>query len=305
MLPILPSFHFHRSTLLWRAAPMRAVAATRVARAVARRAAGFRARPVRWRATHATAPCAGQVVPEQSPVVVSDPSSAIAKPRMRGKRLDRPWHLTYLRNQGTCTPAQKLALRDLWGVYGVDVTTYQGSLPPPKLSFDDLFPAHAKNAPVALEIGFGLGDNLVQMARNQPGTRIIGAEVHKPGVGSALMKIKQGKLRNVRLVKMDALWLLRDFIPDDSLQHVCVYFPDPWTEDTKHRRIVNPFLIALLERKMKRSPDEEGGRARLHGTCWYCVSQIQARCLRTLFDVQESLKGNTTYITSALFYRSW
>ena len=199
MLPILPSFHFHRSTLLWRAAPMRAVAATRVARAVARRAAGFRARPVRWRATHATAPCAGQVVPEQSPVVVSDPFSAIAKPRMRGKRLDRPWHLTYLRNQGTCTPAQKLALRDLWGVYGVDVTTYQGSLPPPKLSFDDLFPAHAKNAPVALEIGFGLGDNLVQMARNQPGTRIIGAEVHKPGVGSALMKIKQGKLRNVRL----------------------------------------------------------------------------------------------------------
>ena len=54
----------------------------------------------------------------------ADVASAILKPRARGKHLDRPWHLTYLRNQGHGTPAQKAALRDLWSTYGVDVQTY-------------------------------------------------------------------------------------------------------------------------------------------------------------------------------------
>lgn len=53
-------------------------------------------------------------------------SQAILKPRARGKHLDRPWHLTYLRNQGHGTPAQKAALRELWSTYGVDVQTYGG-----------------------------------------------------------------------------------------------------------------------------------------------------------------------------------
>jgi tRNA (guanine-N7-)-methyltransferase len=105
---------------------------------------------------------------------------------------------------------------------------------------------------VALEIGFGLGDSLVEMASTCPGKRFLGAEVHRPGVGAALIKIHSANIRNAKVVKMDALWLLRDFIPDGSLFDVCVYFPDPWSDTSAHRRIVNPFLLKLCERKMMR-----------------------------------------------------
>ena len=221
-------------------------------------------------------------------------SQAILKPRARGKHLDRPWHLTYLRNQGHGTPAQKAALRDLWSTYGVDVQTYAkhagdgvGSVSremgadaagvvskpraraPPALDLAALFPELPADARTCLEIGFGLGDSLVEMAVAFPEARILGAEVHRPGIGAALLKLHAGGIRNARVVKMDALWLLRDFVPDDSLADVCVYFPDPWSDQQTHRRIVNPFLLKLCERKMRKSAGEVSGararrNARLH-----------------------------------------
>ena len=221
---------------------------------------------------------------------VADAASAILKPRTRGKHLDRPWHLTYLRNQGHGTPAQKAALRDLWSTFGVDVETYArpagddvGSVSsrkdemngadvskpvskpraraPPALDFAALFPELPPDAPTCLEIGFGLGDSLVEMASAFPEARFLGAEVHKPGVGAALLKLRAGGLRNARVVRMDALWLLRDFVPDDSLADVCVYFPDPWSDQQSHRRIVNPFLLRLCERKMRKGPVSLAGEA--------------------------------------------
>ena len=205
----------------------------------------------------------------------ADVASAILKPRSRGKHLDRPWHLTYLRNQGHGTPAQKAALRELWSTYGVDIQTYGGPAgddvgsavsdkedaaekksvrvrAPPALDFAALFPELPPDAPATLEIGFGLGDSLVEMATKFPHERFLGAEVHKPGIGAALRKLRSFGIENVRVIRMDALWLLRDFVPDDSLADVCVYFPDPWSDQQSHRRIVNPFLLRLCERKMRR-----------------------------------------------------
>ena len=210
----------------------------------------------------------------------ADVASAILKPRARGKHLDRPWHLTYLRNQGHGTPAQKAALRELWSTYGVDVQTYGGPAgddvgsavsdeedaassvrvrAPPALDFAALFPELPPDAPATLEIGFGLGDSLVEMATKFPHERFLGAEVHKPGIGAALRKLRSFGIENVRVIRMDALWLLRDFVPDDSLADVCVYFPDPWSDQQSHRRIVNPFLLRLCERKMRRGAVAGGG----------------------------------------------
>ena len=123
---------------------------------------------------------------------------------------------------------------------------------PPALDFAALFPELPPDAPATLEIGFGLGDSLVEMATKFPRERFLGAEVHKPGIGAALRKLRSFGIENVRVIRMDALWLLRDFVPDDSLADVCVYFPDPWSDQQSHRRIVNPFLLRLCERKMRR-----------------------------------------------------
>jgi tRNA (guanine-N7-)-methyltransferase len=173
-------------------------------------------------------------------------------------------------------------LRELWSTYGVDVQTYGGPAgddvgsavsdkedaaekksarvrAPPALDFAALFPELPPDAPATLEIGFGLGDSLVEMATKFPHERFLGAEVHKPGIGAALRKLRSFGIENVRVIRMDALWLLRDFVPDDSLADVCVYFPDPWSDQQSHRRIVNPFLLRLCERKMRRGAVAGGG----------------------------------------------
>ena len=231
--------------------------------------------------------------------------------------------MTYLRNQGHGTPAQKAALRDLWSTYGVDVQTYAGPAgddagsashendppvatttrkekksprAPPALDFAALFPELSPESPVALEIGFGLGDSLVEMASTCPGKRFLGAEVHRPGVGAALIKIHSAALRNARVVKMDALWLLRDFVPDGSLVDVCVYFPDPWSDQSSHRRIVNPFLLKLCERKMRRGArrrrdgDGDGDSGRKNKETRGCTSARMTRRTPSTF-VECSLGG--------------
>ena len=126
----------------------------------------------------------------------SSSSSALLRTRVRGKHLDRPWHLTYLRKRGVITAAQKRALRgDPWRLYGFEIVTHSGGAgPPPRLDlFRDVFPdatprrdgdalITAKPPPVVLEIGFGLGDSLTRMCERHPERCFLGAEVHKPGV---------------------------------------------------------------------------------------------------------------------------
>jgi tRNA (guanine-N7-)-methyltransferase len=243
----------------------------------------------------------------------SSATAAILRPRVRGKHLDRPWHLTYLRNQGKKggTPAQRQAMRDLWPTFGVDVathgtpprargggsgTTARAFAPPPRLDFaGDLFAdAPRPDAPVTLEIGFGLGDSLVEAARRSPTRNFLGAEVHRPGVGAALMKLREAGVRNVRVVRMDALWLLRDFVPPNSLSDACVYFPDPWSDAQAHRRIVNPFLLRLLEdafvdEPVSSSPGGVPRRPRLHVST--DDAAYAAHCVAVMAEAEARSRG--------------
>jgi tRNA (guanine-N7-)-methyltransferase len=155
------------------------------------------------------------------------PEDLLLRVRERGAHLDRPWSLTYLRNRGKVTRAQKEAWRTLWPHYGIDVQTHAGGGgPPPRLDFREVF-ADRPEAPLALEIGFGLGHSLMEMAVAHPDKNFVGVEVHKPGIGAALQKIQarrdelgDGWVDNVRVVRMDALWLVRDFVPLESLSDV-------------------------------------------------------------------------------------
>lgn len=111
---------------------------------------------------------------------------ALSRRRVKGKHLDRPWCLTYLRKQGKISRARKNAIRNLWPRYGVDVTTHSGVAggQPPKLDLHGVvFPHRPPDAPLALEIGFGLGDSLLEMAAAYPEMNFIGVEVHKPVIG--------------------------------------------------------------------------------------------------------------------------
>lgn len=103
-----------------------------------------------------------------------------------------------------------------------------------------------------LEIGFGMGDSLLEMAKAAPASNFIGVEVHRPGVGRLFHNMAEAGVGNIRVYCHDAVEVLRDCIPDAALDTVQVYFPDPWHKKRHHkRRLIQPPFVALLARKLK------------------------------------------------------
>ena len=108
-----------------------------------------------------------------------------------------------------------------------------------------------RTAPLWLEIGFGNGDALVEMARGHPDVDFIGCEVHAPGVGHALLGIEEHGLDNVRIVQHDAMEVLERMFAPATLARVLLFFPDPWHKKRHHkRRIVQPDFLDAVARTL-------------------------------------------------------
>ena len=105
----------------------------------------------------------------------------------------------------------------------------------------------SRDAPVVLEIGFGMGDATASIAQAMPGTDFIAVEVHAPGVGALLKQIGERGLTNLRLIQHDAVDVLDHRIAPSSLAGVHLFFPDPWHK-LKHntRRLIQPAFVQLL-----------------------------------------------------------
>lgn len=146
---------------------------------------------------------------------------------------------SFILRQGRLTQGQQRALDQQWTVFGID---YKNQL----LDFTELF---GNQQPVALEIGFGNGDSLAQMARENPQQNFIGIEVHRPGVGRLLHLIQQHEINNLRVMNHDAIDILQNQIPDHSLSRIQLYFPDPWhkRKHNKRRIVQTEFLDRLLQ----------------------------------------------------------
>ena len=126
----------------------------------------------------------------------------------------------------------------------------------------DLVAEFGRSAPVVLEIGFGGGESLVELATSRPDLDIVGVEVHQPGIALVLRAIERSGLTNVRLVEGDALVVLPRF-GAHAFHEIRVFFPDPWPK-TKHvkRRIIRADVIGELTDRLV-----PGGRLHL-ATDW-------------------------------------
>jgi len=148
---------------------------------------------------------------------------------------------SYVLRQGRVTGAQERALAELMPVYGI---AYREETLDPRAVF-------GRTAPLVLEIGSGMGDTTARIARERPDTDFIAVEVHGPGVGGLLKLIEQEQLRNVRVIRHDALEVLEHMIPEASLAGIHLFFPDPWPKKRHHkRRLVQPAFAALAARKL-------------------------------------------------------
>jgi tRNA (guanine-N7-)-methyltransferase len=113
----------------------------------------------------------------------------------------------------------------------------------------DLAALFGNHNPVWLEIGFGNGESLAQMAQNFPERNFLGIEVHPPGVGHLLLKLGEQGITNVRVMHHDAMEILEQSLAEASLDGVQLFFPDPWHKKKHHkRRIVRPEFVATMGR---------------------------------------------------------
>lgn len=137
------------------------------------------------------------------------------------------------------TDAQRRALTELWPVYGWQ---------PEEVPLSGLF-SHDQST--WLEIGFGRGDALAHMSGVYPEKNFVGIEVHEPGVGRAMLSLEEFERTNVRVCREDAVEVLKQAIPDGSLERVLLFFPDPWHKKRHNkRRIVQTAFMALLHQKL-------------------------------------------------------
>jgi len=158
------------------------------------------------------------------------------------ERTSRPIR-SFVRREGRMTTGQKKALEKYWGRYGVDVETGK---------ILDLFCLFDRVAPVWLEIGFGNGDALVSIAQQHPEINLLGVEVYRPGVGHLFNRVAKLALSNVRVICDNAITVFEHAIPDQSLDRVLLFFPDPWPKKRHHkRRLVQPEFARLVRAKLK------------------------------------------------------
>lgn len=142
--------------------------------------------------------------------------------------------------------------------------------------------------PFNLEIGMGNGEFISEYAKKYPEQNFLGFEVMKRIFRRAIIKARQVKGENIRLIHFDATFFV-SILEDGSVDNFYVNFPDPWPKKKhKKRRLLKTQFIELLTRKL-----------RTGGTLCIATDQIDYA-----EEIVENLKGvadlesayNTIYI---------
>ena len=149
---------------------------------------------------------------------------------------------SFVKRSGRLSKAQSTGLNELWGDYGVNINEKI-------LNFDELF---LNKNDITLEVGFGNGDSLLEMAIQQPDQNFLGIEVYEAGVGRLINEASKNNLSNLKIIKEDAVEILTNNISDNSLSCFQLFFPDPWHKKKHHkRRIVQTSFLDRLSKKLK------------------------------------------------------
>lgn len=149
---------------------------------------------------------------------------------------------SYVIRGGRMTEGQQKAFEQWWPKYGLSL--YDGPI-----VMAEVF---GRVAPLVIEVGFGMGDSLLEMAKNEPDKDFIGIEVHPPGAGRLINEAGKAGLTNLKVYLADALDVLEDCIPKHCADRFQLYFPDPWHKK-KHtkRRIVQPKFVEYVRGVLK------------------------------------------------------
>lgn len=150
---------------------------------------------------------------------------------------------SFVLRQGRLTPGQTNAFAEHWPRLGVALA------PGVQLNSQALF---GNKQPLILEVGFGNGEALCHTASQTPLQNFLGIEVHGPGVGHLLIRAAEHDLQNLRIIRHDAVEVLRDYLQPGALSGIRIFFPDPWHKTKHHkRRLVQAPFLGLCAQALK------------------------------------------------------
>jgi tRNA (guanine-N7-)-methyltransferase len=112
-----------------------------------------------------------------------------------------------------------------------------------RLDLSQLFP---RLQPVEVELGSGDGSFLVDYAARHPQINFIGVERFLGRARKIDRKGRRAGLANLRCVRLEAAYFLEYLLPQNSLQAIHVYFPDPWPKRRHHKnRLINEHFVQI------------------------------------------------------------
>ena len=93
-----------------------------------------------------------------------------------------------------------------------------------------------------------MGTATAEIARRLPDYDFLAVDVHGPGVGNLCKLLAEQDVHNVRVMRHDAVEIVENMLPDNSLHGIHIFFPDPWHKKRHHKRrlIQTPFVAKLL-----------------------------------------------------------
>ncbi|MEX1031840.1 MAG: tRNA (guanosine(46)-N7)-methyltransferase TrmB [Cellvibrionaceae bacterium] len=178
---------------------------------------------------------------------------------------------SYVIRGGRITAGQKTAFDRYWPRYGLSL--YSGMIEPE--------PVFGRCAPLVVEVGFGMGDSLLAMAKSEPDKDFLGIEVHPPGVGRLINIAGKDDIGNLRIYMADAVDVLANCVPPQSVDRFQLYFPDPWHKKKHHkRRIVQRDFVQLVCSRLK------PGALLNFATDWENYAEQMAEVLQTAEELR-------------------
>ncbi|MBK8183907.1 MAG: tRNA (guanosine(46)-N7)-methyltransferase TrmB [Candidatus Competibacteraceae bacterium] len=184
---------------------------------------------------------------------------------------------SFIRRESRITAGQQRALNQLWERFGVDIDFFE-------FDPDQLF---GRRAPLILEIGFGDGESLISMCATNPDMDFLGIEIYRPGVGHLLLRAAEMALSNLRIICLDAVEVLERYLPDECLNGVQLFFPDPWPKlRHRKRRLIQPAFVSLVVRKIK-----AGGQLHIATDCENYAHAILA-ILKATAELENTTANN-------------
>jgi tRNA (guanine-N7-)-methyltransferase len=153
---------------------------------------------------------------------------------------DQPYPMrairSFVRREGRMTLAQKHAYTSLWANYGINTP-------------EELETYLSTETSLLVEVGFGMGDNLISFAKQHLDWSILGIEVYRPGIGALLNQLQTQALRHVKVIVEDAATIFSTWLPLARCARVHIFFPDPWPKarHQKRRLIQSDFVSQVTQ----------------------------------------------------------